>query len=142
MKNLLSLLFLTLAIILVGLGCKQDDLKNCTADVAADCGGDSTKVQIRIQNTSTHDLCNVVINPCCGEVKLGVIDKNSETCYRSFDSGWDRQYVHFFIANHEFLNQPADYIGATQLLQGEKYTIQINVTSLSNELMTVQITQD
>jgi hypothetical protein len=139
-KNMKSLVSLSIAVLLASIlmfSCKKDSLRTCEEHVTADCDSiDSTKVNIRIQNISEYNICNLEVNVCCGVVNHGILTPQEVTCYRAYDSAYTSLNLHFWVDNHEFTWDPGSHLGDPQLASGQ-YTLQLNVTNLQAEQLRV-----
>ena len=59
----LKLALLMLAAIFLTNSCDKDKMVNCEEHKVADCGEGESKTNIRIENISDFDFCNVVLDP-------------------------------------------------------------------------------
>lgn len=137
----LKLALLMLAAIFLTNSCDKDKMVNCEEHKVADCGEDESKTNIRIENISDYDFCNVVLDPGNISTNYGGIEKNETTCYRSFEVAYDYAYVQLFIGEKEFVIQPFDYIGEQPLGKGE-FTYYIDVTDFDKGELSIQATAD
>jgi hypothetical protein len=135
-------LILLLFVLLFG-ACKEDDEPTdpCIEHEVGACGTDSAKTNIRIQNISTYEMCNVVLNTCCGDVNMGIVAPNATTCYHVFDSTYAYSYVRLTVDAKEFKLQPIDYVGESTLPLGN-YTLKLNVTDYANRQLSMEYVPD
>lgn len=138
-KNKLVLIFVITSIILFPLySCKKDQIKNCNEHSVSDCNEDLNMINIRINNASEYDFCNVVLNPSGANKNYGIIKKGESTCYRSFDLAYDYAYVQLFIGDKEFVLQPIDYVGEQPLSTG-KHTYSINIADFDDGILSIEV---
>jgi len=140
MKPFKSLLIfsITLVILLNTSSCKKDSLRNCNEHSVSACNEDSTKINLRINNVSEYDFCNVVLNPSGGNTNYGIVEKGQSTCYRSFDLAYNYASVQLFIGDKEFVLQPIDYVGEQPLTIG-RHTYSINVADFDNGILSIEV---
>lgn len=80
---------------------------------------------IKIENISNYDYEQVLVGTPDGQQQYDTIPANTESVYRTFDSGYRYAYVEAFIGGEEYVNPPIDFVGE-QLLEPGKYTYVID----------------
>lgn len=137
----LKITFAVLVTFLLIYSCNPDSEINCEEHQVADCGEDLSKTNIRIENISDFDFCNVVLDPGNKSTNYGFIERRATTCYRSFEIAYDYAYVKLFIGEKEFTIQPFDYFGEQPLGEG-KFTYSIDVKDFDKGELSIQATTD
>lgn len=121
MRNLLLLCLL--------LGCAA-----CQKDDAASPEG----VAIRVRNVSPYTFESVYVNTSGGENTYGRLPTGQTTGYKSFARAYRYAYVRVLINGQQVTWQPIDYVGETQLADGN-YTYVLSIPDLANRRMSLRL---
>lgn len=127
--------------ILVFSACKKEKVQECNEHTVSACSDDPLKTNIRIRNNSTHNFCNLVLDPSYTKVNCGVVSQGSETCYRSFEKAYNYAYIQFFVGDKEFTFQPIDYVGEQELGVGH-FTYVISITDFEKGQISIAVEED
>src|SRR5689334_2624802 len=110
LKTILQILGI-LIITFVSATCKKGKSTDCNDQTVPICNENPSKTNLRIQNNSEYNFCNVVVNPSSGQNNYGSVKKGARTCYYSFDTVYNYAYIHLYVGEKEFTYQPIDYVG-------------------------------
>ena len=137
----LLIAFIGIVSIMFFASCSKDGLKKCNESSKTPCQEDATRSNIRIKNTSDEDYCNLIVIGADGKtVNYGSVRRGEITCYNFFDEIYSYAFVRLSIGGEEFVMQPIDYVGATQLGAG-KFTYSISFDKKYKDL-SIKMTKD
>ena len=123
-------IFGPILILCIVLSCNKGK-NNCVEHNLDACNTDVAKTNIRIQNNSAYDFCNVVLNPGGRYTNYGEIKGGETSCYRIYDKAYRYAYVNLYIDGEEYIIQPIDYVGEQPLGKGA-FTYLIDVSDINN----------
>ena len=81
---------------------------------------------IRIDNQTGYKIEEVLVSSGNGQQTFGTINKGEKSEYKNFVSAYRYGYVRLKINSVEYVQQPIDYVGETQLEPG-KHTYKLEL---------------
>ncbi len=102
-----------------------------------------TSVRIRLKNSSTYTMTDILVNTSGGQQFYGDLEPNQKTVYKIFEFAYSYAFVELKIYNRTYTLQPIDYVGET-VLQDGNYTYEIYANESGNQYdkLSIKLIQD
>lgn len=118
-------------------------VEDCVSDISDPCEPNRNKINIRIQNFSKYDICNMQYNPSRLNKIYGTIEAGGCSCFRDFDEAFDYPNTMLFsYANTSGSYQAIDFVGAQILSPGyynyNMYIIEADRTYIDGRIIPVE----
>ena len=98
-------------------------------------------VHIRVENVSTFDYDNIVINTSVEDQDYGPILSNEISDYFEFEEAYSYAYVRITTNGNVYTLQPIDYVGESKLEDGF-YRYEIGLDDLNNENISIELKEE
>ena len=85
---------------------------------------------IRIENSSVFSYNNILVKAFGNDYDFGDLNANELSDYQTFDNAYRYAYTQLDIENEQFIIQPIDFVGETELENGNyTYIISADTTA-------------
>ncbi|MBV7439824.1 hypothetical protein KRX57_00145 [Weeksellaceae bacterium TAE3-ERU29] len=99
-------------------------------------------INIRVENISSNDFENVIINTSTGNVDFGKLKAGEKSDYKTFETAYSYAYAQVDVNGKTYTFQPMDYVGEEPLSNGS-YTYQLDThTSDQSESLVLTLVKD
>ncbi len=107
----------------------------------AGCSKDDAAVQLRIENQSTYTFSAIEVQWSQPKIEFGNLAAGQKSAYQEVQGAYRYGYIKLLIGSDEFVLQPIDYVGETQLEPGA-YTYALDVTDYDNRRLQLTLVKD
>ena len=102
-----------------------------------------TSVRIRLKNSSTYTMTDILVNTSGGQQFYGDLEPNQKSVYKIFEFAYSYAFIELKIHNRTYTLQPIDYVWET-VLQDGNYTYEIYANESGNQYdkLSIKLIQD